>query len=336
MKNIKPLCKSVAAVALLFGGLAPGATRADEADQHKERGNIFHNAGRFDDALKEYRTAIRLRPHFPKAYNNIGSVYIDEGKDQLAIAPLLTAIKLDPKYAHAYYNLGKAYADTGKPQQAIAAYTQAARLDPTDPDTLNNLGGIYAKADKWDQAIPFYQQALRLGQPSLELLVNLADAYVSVGKNNQAIDLYQQAFAVERTAPDFATHYFNFGYALSEKGRHTEAIVAFLQSIHLKPEDARPRVSLGVEYIVTKQWGQAVSVLRDSIPVASSWDQTTQRLHWTEKPCLPMAYLNLGNALSGQGNEPEARIQWQKVLTLDHGASAKIAKARLAGDASPK
>lgn len=336
MKNIKPLCKSVAAVALLFGGLAPGATRADEADQHKERGNIFHNAGRFDDALKEYRTAIRLRPHFPKAYNNIGSVYIDEGKDQLAIAPLLTAIKLDPKYAHAYYNLGKAYADTGKPEQAIVAYTRAAKLDPTDPDTLHNLGNIYVRAGQWNQAIPIYQKALHLGSPSPALQVDLANAYVLAGQDDQAIGLYQQVFAAEKTEPGYASGYYNFGCALSNKGRHPEAIAAFLRSIHLRPTDPRPHINLGVEYITMKQWDQAVGALREAVPLAPAWDAAMQKLHESGGSTAPQAHFNLGTALSGQGNEAEARTEWQKVLTLDHGTLAEAAKAKIAESSASK
>lgn len=329
-KNIKAGQYSLVALAFLTGCFGAIAVQADEAEQHKERGNVYHNAGRFDDALREYRAAIRLRPNFPKAYNNIGSVYIDGGKDQLAIAPLLTAIKLDPKYAHAFYNLGKAYADTGKPQQAIAAYTQAVKLDPTDPDTLHNLGNIYERAKHWGQAIPFYEWALRLASPSTELQIDLASAYVNTGQDDQAIELYQQVFAVKRTTPYFAFPCYDFGYALADKGRHEEAIAALLQSIHLGPEDARPRVSLGIEYITIKQWDQAVETLREAVRVAPTWDQTEQRLHMTDDPTLPLAHLNLGAALSGQGNEPEARAEWQKVLALDHGALAKTARENLA------
>ena len=336
MKNIKAGQYSLVALAFLMGCFGAVAVRADEAEQHKEQGNVYHNAGRFDDALREYRTAIHLRPNFPKAYNNIGSVYIDEGKNQLAIAPLLTAIKLDPKYAHAFYNLGKAYVGIGKPKQAITAYTRAMKLDPTDPDTPHNLGNVYLRARRWNLAIPIYQQALNPGSPSHELQLDLASAYVNTGQDDQAIKLYQQAFAVEGTAPGDAPAYYNFGCALSNKEKHMEAIAAFLKSIHLGPKDARPRVYLGSEYITTKQWDQAVEALRAAVFLAPPWDQTAQRLHWNDEPTLPQAYFNLGTALSGQGNEAEARIQWQKVLTLDHGALAKIAKARLAGSASGK
>lgn len=336
MKNIKSFLNFLVVLMLLMSSFAANNVRADEADQHKEQGNVYHDAGRFDDALREYRAAIHLRPDFPKAYNNIGRVYIDQGKDQLAIAPLLTAIKFDPKYAHAYYNLGKAYANLGKPKQAITAYTRATKLDPTDPDTLHNLGNVYLRANQYNLAIPIYQQALNLGSPSPRLQVDFASAYVNTGQDDRAIALYQQAFVVARTEPGYAFHYYYFGCALSDKERHTEAISAFLQSIHIDPKDARPYINLGVEYITTKQWDLAVETLRKAIRVAPAWDQTAQRLHWVDKPTLPQAYLNLGAALSGQGNEAEARVQWQKVLTLDHGALARIASGRLAGNALAK
>ena len=336
MKNSKPLWQSLAAMAFLLGCFAADTARADEADRHKEQGNVYHKAGRFDDAVKEYRAAIRLRPDFPKAYNNIGSVYIDEGKDQLAIAPLMTAIKLDPKYAHAYYNLAKAYADIGKSEQAIAAYNQSAKLDPTDPDTLNNLGNIYARAKQWNQALPIYERALRLGSPSPKLQIDLANAYLFTGQDDQAIGFYQQALAVERSGPGYATAYYNFGCALSNKEKHTEAIAAFLQSIRLRPEDPRSHDGLGAEYIETKLWDLAVGALREAVRLAPAWDLAMQKLHETENPVSAGTHLNLGTALSALGNEADARAEWKQVLTLDHGALAAMAKARLAGEAPAK
>ena len=70
---------------------------------------LIDNQGRFEEAIKEYQTAIKLKPDYAKAYNNLGTAYYDRGRLDEAIKEYQTAIKLQPDYADAHRNLALAY-----------------------------------------------------------------------------------------------------------------------------------------------------------------------------------------------------------------------------------
>ena len=59
-----------------------------------------------------FREAIRLRPDFAEAHNNLGLVLIQSGDDAGGIAALREAVRLAPDYADAHANLGAALTPT--------------------------------------------------------------------------------------------------------------------------------------------------------------------------------------------------------------------------------
>jgi tetratricopeptide (TPR) repeat protein len=60
-----------------------------------------------DDAITEYRAAIKLAPNVVYLHVSLADFLAGQGKTEDAIAEYQTAIKLDPKSADAHYNLGR-------------------------------------------------------------------------------------------------------------------------------------------------------------------------------------------------------------------------------------
>ena len=65
-----------------------------------------------DEVAAAFRAAIRIRPDFAEAYNNLGLVLIQSGDDEAGIAALREAVRLAPAYAEARTNLGAALTPT--------------------------------------------------------------------------------------------------------------------------------------------------------------------------------------------------------------------------------
>ena len=59
------------------------------------------------------------------AHNNLGVALRDQGKLEEAVAEFRTAIRLNPDYAEAHYNLGFALHSQGKLEEAVAEYRKA-------------------------------------------------------------------------------------------------------------------------------------------------------------------------------------------------------------------
>lgn len=67
----------------------------------------------YDLAIQWNGNAIRLKPDYVEAYNNLGFAYYSKGLDDKAIRSFEKAIELKPDYARSYYNLGVLYLSKG-------------------------------------------------------------------------------------------------------------------------------------------------------------------------------------------------------------------------------
>lgn len=66
---------------------------------------LYHQAGRFADSIRAAREAIRLRPDYAEAYNNIAAGHEALGQWDEAIAAATQALRLKPDFALARNNL---------------------------------------------------------------------------------------------------------------------------------------------------------------------------------------------------------------------------------------
>ena len=89
--------------------------------------------GRVDEAIAEYREAIRLQPDSVHAWSSLGVLLCEVKHDATAAAEAFRqAIQLDPENGPAHYNLANALQAEGQADEAIAEYREAIRLDPGD------------------------------------------------------------------------------------------------------------------------------------------------------------------------------------------------------------
>ena len=57
--------------------------------------------GRTDEAIREFRTAIGLRPDFVKAHRNLGIALASTGRKAEAARSFETVLRLDPEHSEA-------------------------------------------------------------------------------------------------------------------------------------------------------------------------------------------------------------------------------------------
>lgn len=98
--------------------------------------------GRLPDAIALFERALRHRPEYAEAENNLGLALTEAKRSREAIPHLEHAIALKPNFYQAYNNLGIALAMSGEPARAADAFARAAALNPK----LANLEENWAKA----------------------------------------------------------------------------------------------------------------------------------------------------------------------------------------------
>ena len=78
------------------------------------------------DARRYLEQAVRLRPNYPEAWNNLGMISAQEGHAEEAIADFKQSLLLEPTYSVALLNLGNLYRSRGNYEEAEDAAGQGA------------------------------------------------------------------------------------------------------------------------------------------------------------------------------------------------------------------
>jgi len=110
------------------------AAKPQDADGRFLRGVILTELARPDEAFQVFLVLTQDYPELPEPYNNVAVLYASRGEYERARANLEMAIRAKPDYATAYENLGDVYA-----RLSSQAYEKAAQLDARNRNAAAKL-----------------------------------------------------------------------------------------------------------------------------------------------------------------------------------------------------
>ncbi len=99
-----------------------------EAYNYLQRGLLLEKMVRYEEAMKDYKTAVKLDPKEGKAYYRMGTIYEKDGKYKEAIDSYTNAIKCYPNEGYYYYKRGKLYLELGDETLAKKDFTRSCEL----------------------------------------------------------------------------------------------------------------------------------------------------------------------------------------------------------------
>lgn len=77
----------------------------------------YQDAGRTDEAIKEYKNIISQTDIYPNTHHNLANAYVSIGKYQEAETEYYKALKMDPNFNFSYYGLAQLYQKTGEKEK---------------------------------------------------------------------------------------------------------------------------------------------------------------------------------------------------------------------------
>jgi tetratricopeptide (TPR) repeat protein len=181
---------------------------------HKALGDALIKKGLIDEAISQYREAIRLKPGFAEAHYNLGTSLLTKGQIDEAINQFQEAILRNTEYADAYNNLGAALIKKGQIDEAINQFQKAIRLKPGYADAHYDLGNALLKKNQTDEAVRQFQEVIHLKPDDAEAHNNLGAALAQNGQIDEAISQFQAAI---RLKPDDPEGHNNLARALRMK-----------------------------------------------------------------------------------------------------------------------
>jgi len=248
-------------------------------------GVALADAGRVNEAIEQYQTAIQIKPDYAKPHNNLATIYSRwPGHLGEAIAESQAAISIAPDDANAHVNLASYLAKTGKLQEAVAESQAAIRIDADLAEAHNNLGLELSNVPgRLPDAVHELETAVRLEPENAQFHDNLAEALLRIpGRNLEAIAEVQAS--IELVPSDPQAHDF-LGRALSQiSGRLPDALAEFETALRIAPAYAQAHNDLGVVLLyIPSRRGEAIAQFRAALTI---------------NPNDPLAQNNLQRALS--------------------------------------
>jgi tetratricopeptide (TPR) repeat protein len=137
----------------------------DKPQLHILFGRAYRETDFLPEAIEEFKKAVALDPHFPRAHYYLGLTYLlkygvaklDEAAEQFKIE--LTA---SPDEFYANYYLGVVSIIQRQWDLAAGFLTKASRAQPDNPDPYFYLGQAYQALEKYSQAVEALKKTIAL------------------------------------------------------------------------------------------------------------------------------------------------------------------------------
>lgn len=203
------------------------------ARAHVNYATELQDAGRGDEAAKEFSEAIRLNPGSTKAHVNLGSLLMAKGELDDARSHFEQALRIEP--GNAEYHSGYAYLldQLGRKDEAAAECATAVRLAPKSPQAHYGYGAFLEKYGKPEEAIAEYRQTLQLDPNHVDAHIDLGNLLFENGETAEAKGHFQKASAL---SPKLAQPHNYLGKVFMREGNPSQAIAQFEEALRLHPD----------------------------------------------------------------------------------------------------
>jgi tetratricopeptide (TPR) repeat protein len=150
--------------------------------------------------IMDNTSRLKSNPDDPVAHAGLGAAYIKMGQIDEALAEFKEAIRLKPKSAQYRYNLAVVYRDKGETEKALRELDEAQSLDSDWDAPYFTSGLIYLAQKKYKEAAWDFRACIDANPGNADAHFSLGQAYAALGKKEQAAGQYAETL---KYVPDY-------------------------------------------------------------------------------------------------------------------------------------
>lgn len=140
-----------------------------------------------------YAKLIERFPDYPYAYHNLGGIYLKEGDTNAAIREYQTAVRLRPMLAHFRESLGAAYDRADLFKLSAVEFKKAIELGGESSKKLNQLASALAKMGDCERSIIISERSIGLNPTDAMARYLSGYCYEMTGATELSIEGYSAA-----------------------------------------------------------------------------------------------------------------------------------------------
>jgi tetratricopeptide (TPR) repeat protein len=212
--------------------------RQGSFEHHFRLARGHEQAGRFNEALREYLRAAELAPDAARVHVNLVGVYGRLRNVARATEHYERARQLDPEIEELHYNYGVLMAGAASFDAAVAAFRSALEINPRSAEAHNNLGYALEQTGRIGEAVAEYETAVA-AKPDYALpRIHLARLHLSNGRYAKAVPHLEEALRFEKDQAAYLGFLLARAYAetgdLAAAGKQAQAArrLALAQGSH--------------------------------------------------------------------------------------------------------
>ena len=329
----RTLCVFIAVCCLLPRCLPAEASHEDspELRQAIAAGSSALQEGRYAEAEKAFRDALRLDPRSVPLLNNLAICLARQQREDEAISLYQQALVLQPGDSITRRNLGVALFRAKQYERALPLLEAFAK-STRNYQALNLTGLDLFALDRYTEAARYLEEAHKLQPADLETLDILGKAYLRAKNYAGVTSVFKQIMAIQ---PDSAAAHAMMGMAYDKLYREDDAIKEYQAAETSDPSYPGVHTALGLIYWRSDNYDSAEREFRAELahypadPIANCTlgrilrrhNQTAEAIHYLHAALMENhtyldALLELGEAeIAAQ--QPDAAIPpLQQAVTL--------------------
>ena len=273
-------------------------------EEHRNLGVAFYKTGMLEEALREFRRVIELRPADGGAHFFIGLVLTRQGKYSDAVASYEEALASGVSKRAVLHNLAFALERLGRYEEALRTLEQAVKGGAQDDARVQTSLGIVSLLAGDVAAAEAALAAARLlfgDRPPTAAWFHYAGLTAALlGEHDRAIALLTEGVDQH---PHAATLFNNLAVVLERRGQWDDAAAALEKGVAEDPGLAQLQKNIGDAHYRNARYDEAL--------------EAYQRATKAQPELGDDVYLKLGNIRFRRHERDEAVRCWERALELD-------------------
>ena len=210
----------------------------------------------FEDAYKEFKTAVSLNPKDARYYNAAGVAALNLDKYDEAETLFKKAVQLDSKYSTAIDNLGTIDFAKGDLAAAAKRFNQALQYNTQNTTAMYHLAQVATQKQDYGKALIYLNNALAIDGNSASTYNLMGEVYQQQGNEPAAINAYRKSIMVK---PEFPMPYFNLAGVYEKRGDGEFAIEQLKTALSVNPSFNDAKLKIADISLANGKFDQAIT-----------------------------------------------------------------------------